>query len=256
MLILPFQPDPARDFTVQLGDLKYTLEARYNERSESWTFDVVRDVDQVTLLTGVPLLLGQDMLAPYSLNIGGLLAADLGNTNTDAGPDDLGDRLIVTWLSPEEIEILGEAGAIGLSTTIGEVGGGTGDTGGSPGVGVPLVPLVDIQEHGDDSGAEVVTSQFTADLTPMTGTSITLNVAFQASSQAGTATFRAFIGGSSLTPDGTLVGTATRTGTTLASIRLNGTIPNPGGIQLVKITMRSSGAGVDALQDDLTGVVG
>jgi hypothetical protein len=257
MLVLPFTSDPARSFTTQLGDEKHTIEARYNDRSESWTFDIVRDADQVTLVTGVPLLLGGDMLAPYSLLIGGLVAADLGGTDTDAGPDDLGDRVIVVWLSNDELIALGLVGVQGLSTTGGDAGGGSGgDTGGSPAVGIPLVPLVDIQQHGDDSGNEVLTSQFTADLTPMTGTTITLNIAFLAASQGGTATYRAYIGGTTGVIDGTPVGTATRTGSAFFAIRINGTIPNPGGMVPVKITMQSSGVGIDALQDDLTGVLG
>jgi len=256
MLVLPFDSDPARVFTTQLGDDKHSLEARYNERSESWTFDVVRDTDQVVLVTGVPLLIGQDMLAPYSLHIGGLVATDLATTDLDPGPDDLGDRVIVTWLSQDELVQLGLAGVQGLGSTEGDPGTIPDPGTGGSGSGVPLVPLVDIQQHEDDTGIEVITSQFMADLTPNSAPNVTLNIAFLASSPVGTATYRAYVGGSPGVIDGTLMGTVTRGGAAFIALRINGVRSNPGGIVPVKITIQSSGAGQTAAIDDLTGVLG
>lgn len=103
MLVIPFTSDPAQDFTLALGEAKYRLEARWNDRSESWTLDIIRDADEETLVVGVPLLIGQDILKPYALGIGGMAVTDLANTGLDAGPEDLGTRVIVTWFSEEEL---------------------------------------------------------------------------------------------------------------------------------------------------------
>lgn len=104
MLVIPFTSDPAQDFTVALGEAKYRLEARYNDRSESWTLDITRDADEEILVVGVPMLIGQDILKPYALGIGGIVVTDLANTGLDAGPDDLGSRVIVTWFSEDELD--------------------------------------------------------------------------------------------------------------------------------------------------------
>jgi hypothetical protein len=54
------------------------------------------------LLTSVPLVLGVDLLWPYNLGIGRLIAADTSGRGRDAAADDLGSRVRVFWYSPEE----------------------------------------------------------------------------------------------------------------------------------------------------------
>jgi len=117
MLVLPLTSDPSRFFATDLGGATYTIETRYNDRSASWTFDVTRDLDEVRLVSGVPLLLGQEMLSSYALKIGGLIAADLSNTGADAGPDDLGERLIVVYVTEDELALMAAAGVPGLGVT-------------------------------------------------------------------------------------------------------------------------------------------
>jgi hypothetical protein len=299
MLVVPLTSDPAQSFDVQLGDDKLTIEARFNDRSNSWTFDLTDANTQETLVTGVPLLIGQDMLAPYALGRGGLVATDLSSTDTDAGPDDLGDRVIVTWLSPDELSALAAAGVPGIATFQGAPaaggtsgssgtgggtggaggggtgGGGTGGTGGSGGggtgggtggtggtgggtslVAVPSVPLVLNEQHADSSGVEVLVAEWPADLTPNVAATVTLDIAFLASSATGTATYRAYVGGTVGTIDGTLVGSITRAASTLAPVTITGTIGNPRTTVLVKLTMQSSGAGSNAVIDEMTGSIG
>lgn len=110
MQTLPFTSDPAQSFTVPLGDAKYLIAAQYNDIWGVWTFSLTRAADQVQLLADVPILIGQDMLSSYALGIGGLIATDLSGAFLDAGPDDFGDRVIVTWLSPDELAQLEAAG--------------------------------------------------------------------------------------------------------------------------------------------------
>ena len=116
MLLLPLDSSPAKVFTVQLGDgNKYVLETRYNEGFAGdggfWTFDLSRAIDGVVLATGVPILLGEDLLSPYALGMGALIAVDEANTDTDAGPDDLGVRVNVYWASADELKAAAAAAA-------------------------------------------------------------------------------------------------------------------------------------------------
>ncbi len=103
-LLVPFTSDPANTFSCTLGNgVKYVFETRYNDLGGFWTFDLTRDIDQVKLLSGVPILLGLDLLAPYALGAGALIPIDESLAGIDAGPDDLGGRIKVYWLSDDEL---------------------------------------------------------------------------------------------------------------------------------------------------------
>lgn len=110
--ILPFTSDPAQSFTVALAGTKYDITARYNDLAGYWTFDLARTQDQVMLASEIPILIGQDMLGPYALQMGAFVAADLSGAVLDAGPDELGERVIVTWLSPDELAAVRATGAV------------------------------------------------------------------------------------------------------------------------------------------------
>lgn len=289
MLTLPFTSDPAQSFTVSLGDVgKYTIDARYNDRSGTWTFDFTRESDQVLLFEGAPMLIGQDLFDPYGLGIGALYITDLSNTDTDAGPDDLGDRVIVTFFSNEELAIIGGAvvdsggpvliaggggggdtgggGTGGGGTGGGGTGGGGtggGGTGGGGGTTIinttiinMLAPLVDSVLHGSTAGSEELVLELVADFASNPAPNVTLDVGFIANSAAGTAIIRAYVGGTHGALDGVLVGSANATSPTFATKRIVGTTPNPGGTQFVKFTIQSSGATVSAQIDDVSGGVG
>ena len=109
MLLIPFTSDPANIFTVQLGDgNKYDFETRYNEGYGDvigfWTFDLTRNLDGVRLVTGVKLLVSQDLIEPYALGMGRIIAFDESNADVEAGADDLGDRVKVYWFAAGELE--------------------------------------------------------------------------------------------------------------------------------------------------------
>ncbi|MDQ7745452.1 phage baseplate plug family protein [Hydrogenophaga pseudoflava] len=99
---LPLTSDPAQSFTVQLGRSKYLFDVKFNSRSGVWTFDLFDAATKVAMLASIPIALGVDMLWPYNLGIGRLIAGDSSNRGRDAGSDDLGQRLKVFWFSPEE----------------------------------------------------------------------------------------------------------------------------------------------------------
>lgn len=111
MQIIPFTSDPYQGLTVPLGDDRYTFAVRYNEQGV-WTFDLTRESDGVELLTNVSILIGEDLLEPYALGIGGLMAADLTGQMLDAGAEDFSDRVAVAYFSPAELAALKDAGAV------------------------------------------------------------------------------------------------------------------------------------------------
>lgn len=99
---LPLSTDPAQSFTCQLGGVKYYMEARYNSRNGVWTLDLYDDATRTAILLGLAIVLGTDLLEPYNLGIGRLMAVDTNNSGTDAGADDLGSRVTLNWISADE----------------------------------------------------------------------------------------------------------------------------------------------------------
>jgi hypothetical protein len=111
---IPFTSDPNATFTASIDGVDYQFDTLYNERASVWTFDLSLAKTGAPLVTGVPILLGCDLLAPYGLDIGSLYAVDLtaaaqreqaGHRSqpVDAGPEDLGVRVMVVYLAPGEV---------------------------------------------------------------------------------------------------------------------------------------------------------
>lgn len=103
---LPLSSDPAQTMVTQLGDVKYGLEAKYNDRSGVWTLDISLATTGEVLVQSLPLVLGQDLLEPYNFSMGSLLVVDTSGRSRDAGPEDLGSRVKVYWFSPDEVAAL------------------------------------------------------------------------------------------------------------------------------------------------------
>lgn len=110
---LPLTSDPNASFTTSLGGTSYEFATSFNERAQSWSFDLFTAKDGKLLLAGVPIVIGCDMLAPFGLGIGSLYAVDLTAASAkeeaghrpqsvDAGPEDLGVRVMVLYLAPGE----------------------------------------------------------------------------------------------------------------------------------------------------------
>lgn len=103
ILELPISSDPAQSFTCQLGATKYYFVVRYNSRNGVWTLDLYNDATRAAILLGLALLTGSDLLEPYNLGIGRLLVVDGEGRGRDAGADDMGGRVTVNWISPDEV---------------------------------------------------------------------------------------------------------------------------------------------------------
>ena len=100
---IPLSSDESEDFISQLGDLKYRFQVKYNDRSGVWTLDLSEDSTGHFLFTSVPLLVGEDLLAPYNYAIGSLTVIDNSSQSKDATSEDLGTRVILYYVSADEI---------------------------------------------------------------------------------------------------------------------------------------------------------
>jgi hypothetical protein len=82
--LIPLQPTN-QTFQITLAGVVYTLTVRWNDMNEAWTLDLA-DQNQNPIVSGIPLVTGVDLLAPYGhLNIGGQLIAQTTN-DTNAVP--------------------------------------------------------------------------------------------------------------------------------------------------------------------------
>lgn len=284
MQIIPLTSDYDQSLVVQLGAAKYGIAPVWNERAKLWTCDITRDADQVLLVAGVPMLIGQDMLAPYALGIGGLVMTDLSAKNTDAGPEDLGDRVIMTWLSTEDLATIADAltGAGARQTIVvpGAVGGGasarptTGGSGGGNGSTVinqvvnqtvnnftieGAAGFGDATQFSDDSGDEVLVARFAQNPSTNPNPTVSLALNFLGS---GTGTVRAYVGGGTVeaigstgTPSGTAVGSGVVVSGAIAARWLTGSVSNPGAPTIVKITVESASPGTEIAIESIAGVL-
>lgn len=147
--------------------------------------------------------------------------------------------------------VTGLPAAPGVQLVVGPPGPAGATTAGVPGppgpAGTAQVSMdFDDDIGADDTGAEVVVHQRLVNFASL-GTNVTFELSANVYSASGTATFRVSYGGTSRVADGTNVGSPITTGsaTPVAALKTD-TIANPGGQRLVKITVQSSGAGVDA----------
>lgn len=103
MLEIPFSSAVAQVFDTRLGDRFIRFTAYWNDRSNVWTMNLAdADTGQV-MATSIPILTGQDLLAPYNFGLGATVPYADDALGRDAGADELGGRVKVWWLSPEEV---------------------------------------------------------------------------------------------------------------------------------------------------------
>jgi len=105
VITLPLTADPCRTFVQTLGDLRARLTTRWNERAAVWLLDVADEDTDTALATGIPIVLGADLLLAACPRLGTMVAIDTAaepGVGTDAGPDDLGARVQVVWVARGE----------------------------------------------------------------------------------------------------------------------------------------------------------
>lgn len=99
--LLPFTTDPSQSVTVQLPSGTYDFDVRWNERAQLWSFSITDNVTQTLLAANIAIVLGCELLAPYGLGIGYMLAFAEDGLQIDAAFDDLGVRINVYALSAD-----------------------------------------------------------------------------------------------------------------------------------------------------------
>ncbi|KAA6459622.1 hypothetical protein DYQ86_16010 [Acidobacteria bacterium AB60] len=81
---IPLQATNQR-FQISLAGVQYQMTVRWNAMNETWVLDLA-DQSGNPILSGIPLVTGEDLLAPFGyLDLGGQLIVQTSN-NTDAVP--------------------------------------------------------------------------------------------------------------------------------------------------------------------------
>jgi hypothetical protein len=107
MIKLPLTSDPQRTFTTIVGDTRYQVTTKWNDRAQVWTMDIDDSATGDQLVAAMPLVLGADLLRSFAPALGTMIAVDANadaGLGVDAGPTDLGSRVQVMWFSPGEVE--------------------------------------------------------------------------------------------------------------------------------------------------------
>lgn len=93
------------EFRITLDGVKYTVELRWNARSNRWTFSLrTRDGEPLLVgrrvVVGMPLLMrGTDPRMPP----GDIIAVDQAGLDADPGRDDLGSRVLLMYVTANEL---------------------------------------------------------------------------------------------------------------------------------------------------------
>lgn len=72
MVRFQISPDADQKFGMILENLRVTIRVRYNVTTERWSFDLA--IDDNPVLSGIRIVTGVDMLAPFDLGLGSLFA--------------------------------------------------------------------------------------------------------------------------------------------------------------------------------------
>lgn len=104
MVIVPFISEK-QTFTCQLGDFFFRFRTLFNDVTGVWHFDLYDAATDEPICYQIPIFIGHDLLEALNLGIGGMIATDMSAMGLDAGPDDLGTRVVVAYLTPAELEL-------------------------------------------------------------------------------------------------------------------------------------------------------
>lgn len=106
MQTLPLVPSlPSYRFGTLLEDVQLTFDVRWNGRAGSWYLDI-SDADGDLIRAGIRVVLGVELgghVADVRMPPGALFAIDLSGAGREAGLDDLGARVVVVYLSSDDL---------------------------------------------------------------------------------------------------------------------------------------------------------
>ena len=105
MILIPFT-SAKESFTCQCGDFLFRFDTLFNDYEQRWHFRLTDETTGEIICTDIAVLLGLDLLYPFNLGIGGMFAADMTGADVEAGPDDLGNRVVVGYYTQDEIDAM------------------------------------------------------------------------------------------------------------------------------------------------------
>lgn len=111
MQTLPLTPSvPHYRFGTTLDGIQLTFELRWNGRAASW-FMSIFDEDDEPIRSGIRVVLGPELggrVSDARMPPGQLFAIDLDNSGVEPGLDDLGERVLVMYISQGDAAALAE----------------------------------------------------------------------------------------------------------------------------------------------------
>lgn len=103
MIEIPLSSDVAQQFSSVFNGKASDFRISWNSRWQTWSMDIKQD--NVDILTGVPLVSGVDILAPYTLETKNMFIVNLENVNEDPDLENLGVSARLFILTDEEVSI-------------------------------------------------------------------------------------------------------------------------------------------------------
>jgi hypothetical protein len=84
---LPIIDAPSQSFTTTLSGRRCDFVVNYSTWANRWSFDL--DVDGIRALSGRRIVTGVDLVQPFALGIGNLIAAPWGDSTAEPGRTEL-----------------------------------------------------------------------------------------------------------------------------------------------------------------------
>ena len=101
---IPLTTDPESTFRIKLENRQIDFRVIYNTRTERWTADISEA--GVSIVYGLTLVLGTEILRAYNLNLGALIMVDTENLHFEADTDSLGSRNLLIHYTQDEVVAL------------------------------------------------------------------------------------------------------------------------------------------------------
>lgn len=84
---IPILDAPSQAFTTTLAERRCDFRVNYSSWADRWSFDL--DVDGARVLSGRRIVVGADLIAPFGIGIGRLVAAPWGEDDAEPGRNEL-----------------------------------------------------------------------------------------------------------------------------------------------------------------------
>lgn len=97
---LPITSAPSQAFTTTLSDKRCDFRVDYSTWADRWSFDL--SVEGVPVLAGRRIVTGVDLIAPFRLGIGSIIAAGWGDQEAEPNRDNLPSGVVRLFHVGEE----------------------------------------------------------------------------------------------------------------------------------------------------------